>query len=188
MVSPSSDSTRHGRRWVSSQARARALSASSATASRRARPQAPAHAGEGRSQLRSSAGIASLARSALQPGSSLQGTSSQRARGWSIVPPMATGPAIVGRGRRFGARRLGRAGAPGAGGPEPEGLEQPTSTAAKPAASVPRMVPARRLAPWKVVDMWVILLEAVVALALLGGIVWWTMFAGRRRGERRDPD
>ena len=45
-----------------------------------------------------------------------------------------------------------------------------TSTAAKPAASVPRMVPARRLAPWKVVDMWVILLEAGVALALLGGI------------------
>ncbi len=50
------------------------------------------------------------------------------------------------------------------------------------------MVPARRLAPWKVVDMWVILLEAAVALALLVGIVWWTMFAGRRRGERRDED
>ena len=165
--------------------RARALSASSATASRRARPQAPAHAGEGRSQLRSSAGIASLARSALQPGSSLQGTSSQRARGWSIVPPMATGPAssaVAGGSVRAGSAR------PGAGGPEPDGLEQPTSTAAKPAASVPRMVPARRLAPWKVVDMWVILLEAGVALALLGGIVWWTMFAGRRRGERRDED
>jgi hypothetical protein len=36
--------------------------------------------------------------------------------------------------------------------------------------------------------MWVILLEALIALALLCGIVWWTMFAGRRRGERRDPD
>jgi hypothetical protein len=36
--------------------------------------------------------------------------------------------------------------------------------------------------------MWVILLEALVALALLGGIVWWTMFAGRHRGERRDED
>jgi len=34
--------------------------------------------------------------------------------------------------------------------------------------------------------MWVILLEALAALALLIGIVWWTMFAGRRRGERRD--
>jgi hypothetical protein len=50
------------------------------------------------------------------------------------------------------------------------------------------MVPARRLAPRKVVDMWVILLEAGVALLLLVGIVWWTMFAGRRRGERRDDD
>jgi hypothetical protein len=33
--------------------------------------------------------------------------------------------------------------------------------------------------------MWVILLEALGALALLGFIVWWTMFAGRRGGERR---
>ena len=36
--------------------------------------------------------------------------------------------------------------------------------------------------------MWVILLEAGVALVLLVGIVWWTMFSGRRRGERRDED
>ena len=34
--------------------------------------------------------------------------------------------------------------------------------------------------------MWVILLEAFGALAVLGLIVWWTMFAGRRNGERRD--
>ena len=33
--------------------------------------------------------------------------------------------------------------------------------------------------------MWVILLEAFAALAMLGAIVWWTMFAGRRGGERR---
>jgi len=33
--------------------------------------------------------------------------------------------------------------------------------------------------------MWVILLEALGALALLVAIVWWTMFAGRKRGERR---
>jgi hypothetical protein len=33
--------------------------------------------------------------------------------------------------------------------------------------------------------MWVILLEACGALALLLFIVWWTMFAGRRKGERR---
>ena len=34
--------------------------------------------------------------------------------------------------------------------------------------------------------MWVILLEALGALALLIFIVWWTMFAGRKKGERRD--
>jgi hypothetical protein len=34
--------------------------------------------------------------------------------------------------------------------------------------------------------MWVILLEALAALALLVFIVWWTMFADRTRGERRD--
>jgi len=50
LVSPSSDSTRHGRRFASSQARARASSASRATASRRASPQAAVQAGAGRSQ------------------------------------------------------------------------------------------------------------------------------------------
>ena len=34
--------------------------------------------------------------------------------------------------------------------------------------------------------MWVILLEAFGAMALLIGIVWWTMFSGRKNGERRD--
>ena len=33
--------------------------------------------------------------------------------------------------------------------------------------------------------MGVILLEAFAALAVLGAIVWWTMFAGRHRGERQ---
>ncbi|MGZ5130209.1 MAG: hypothetical protein ACXWCV_05830 [Caldimonas sp.] len=48
------------------------------------------------------------------------------------------------------------------------------------------MALAKRLAPWNAIVMWVILLEALGALALLGLIVWWTMFAGRHRGERRD--
>jgi hypothetical protein len=30
--------------------------------------------------------------------------------------------------------------------------------------------------------MWVVILEMLAALALLLFIVWWTMFAGRRRG------
>ena len=33
--------------------------------------------------------------------------------------------------------------------------------------------------------MWVILLEAFGALALLILIVWWTMFSGRDKGERK---
>jgi hypothetical protein len=36
--------------------------------------------------------------------------------------------------------------------------------------------------------MWLILLEALGALLLLIFIVWWTMFSGRKRGERRDQD
>ena len=32
--------------------------------------------------------------------------------------------------------------------------------------------------------MWLLILEALAALALLIGLVWWTMFSGRRRGER----
>lgn len=36
--------------------------------------------------------------------------------------------------------------------------------------------------------MWLILLEALGALLLLLGIVWWTMFSGRRRGERERHD
>jgi hypothetical protein len=36
--------------------------------------------------------------------------------------------------------------------------------------------------------MWLILLEALGALALLVLIVWWTMFSGRKNGERRDKD
>ena len=31
--------------------------------------------------------------------------------------------------------------------------------------------------------MLVILLEALLALVVLVAIVWWTMFAGRKRGE-----
>jgi hypothetical protein len=36
--------------------------------------------------------------------------------------------------------------------------------------------------------MGLILLEALGALVLLVGIVWWTMFSGRRRGERPKDD
>jgi hypothetical protein len=37
--------------------------------------------------------------------------------------------------------------------------------------------------------MLLILLEALLALVLLVGIVWWTMFSGRKKGEPlRDAD
>ena len=34
--------------------------------------------------------------------------------------------------------------------------------------------------------MWLVILEALAAGGLLVFIVWWTMFAGRQRGERRE--
>lgn len=36
--------------------------------------------------------------------------------------------------------------------------------------------------------MWLILLEAFGAGLVLVLIVWWTMFSGRKRGERRPPE
>jgi hypothetical protein len=64
---------------------------------------------------------------------------------------------------------------PGGGtGASGGGLEQ--------AVSVPRIAGAsRRRRMW---DMWVLFLEALGAVVLLVLIVWWTMFHGRRRGER----
>lgn len=40
-------------------------------------------------------------------------------------------------------------------------------------------------APGRIQPMWVILLEALAALLLLIGLVWWTMFSGRKGGERK---
>ena len=55
--------------------------------------------------------------------------------------------------------------------------------------SLPRIgTAASRLARAKALVMWVILLESFGALVLLLLIVWWTMFAGRSKGERRDDE
>jgi hypothetical protein len=35
--------------------------------------------------------------------------------------------------------------------------------------------------------MWLLILEALAALGLLLFIVWWTMFSGRRQGDRDEP-
>ena len=53
-------------------------------------------------------------------------------------------------------------------------------------AAIPRIPAASTLAAHrKAIDMWLILLEAFGALAVLVLIVWWTMFSGRRNGERK---
>ncbi|MEF9948988.1 MAG: hypothetical protein RR800_11685 [Comamonas sp.] len=36
--------------------------------------------------------------------------------------------------------------------------------------------------------MGLILLEALLALAILAAIVWWTMFSGRKKGELRSSE
>jgi hypothetical protein len=51
------------------------------------------------------------------------------------------------------------------------------------AASVPTIAATKGLN-----DMWLILLEALGALAILVFIVWWTMFAGRNKGERPNDE
>ena len=52
----------------------------------------------------------------------------------------------------------------------------------EPAESHPRIAIGSRVR--RSFDMWVLLLEAFGAVLLLGLIVWWTMFHGRRGGER----
>ena len=69
----------------------------------------------------------------------------------------------------------------GAAGGSGGGLEHATNE--------PRIATHSALAALrKTVNMWVILLEAFGAMALLLLIVWWTMFSGRRKGERTDRD
>jgi hypothetical protein len=62
------------------------------------------------------------------------------------------------------------------------GVEQAASNPRIDAAQARRRRPKRR----RTFDMWVIFLEAFGAVVLLVLIVWWTMFHGRRKGERAD--
>jgi hypothetical protein len=83
--------------------------------------------------------------------------------------------------------------APGTEGAAPGGVavagggEGNGGGGAEHAASTPRIAGHQRRRG-NDCDMWVIVLEALGALVLLVLIVWWTMFAGRRRGERRTPE
>jgi len=47
----------------------------------------------------------------------------------------------------------------------------------------PPTIQASALARRKEAFMLVIVLEALLALAVLLAVVWWTMFAGRKKGE-----
>jgi hypothetical protein len=120
-----------------------------------------------------------------QPGSSLQVAGIQRARARAIG--WATGAIDVAAAGTAGA---GMAGA--VAGAAVEGLGSRLSSGAggwdgvdeQPA--IPRIPAANRLAAHrKTTDMWLILLEAFGALVVLVLIVWWTMFSGRRNGERK---
>jgi len=59
------------------------------------------------------------------------------------------------------------------------GLAQPNNTATS-------ATKIRRCAHFENIVMVLILLEALAALAVIGLIVWWTMFSGRKNGERKD--
>jgi hypothetical protein len=58
------------------------------------------------------------------------------------------------------------------------------------AARPPRIAAARSLLPptKKTFIMGLLVLEALGALAVFVLIVWWTMFSGRKGGERRRDD
>ncbi len=59
-------------------------------------------------------------------------------------------------------------------------------------ASTPRIAAvnnhARQAGEPSFETMWIILLEAFAAGGLLVLIVWWTMFSGRSKGERKGHD
>lgn len=103
------------------------------------------------------------------------------------------------------------AGAALAGGTTAEGAGAGGGAGSGPllhAASTPRMAASSALREWRSSagpirfapgplaegdaspgnpTMWIIVLEAIGAGLLLVLIVWWTMFSGRKRGERRPP-
>ncbi|HEY8711121.1 MAG TPA: hypothetical protein VIM34_24360 [Burkholderiaceae bacterium] len=72
----------------------------------------------------------------------------------------------------------------------PAGTPASRSGGLEHAASNPRIAAinpyraGRRSTQRRAYDMWAILLEAFGAMLLLIVIVWWTMFHGRRKGER----
>ncbi|WP_407926744.1 hypothetical protein [Aquabacterium fontiphilum] len=64
--------------------------------------------------------------------------------------------------------------------PQPCSIPTIANMAARPAN---RRRPANPLLERSTDVMWLIVLEAMAALAVLLFLVWWTMFSGRRNGE-----
>ena len=129
------------------------------SASAQTAAQARCCSGAMRSHERRNARQASSGRSLAQPGRSDQAALTQREPRCSIV--------VVGAGLGAGVSML------------TGGDNQPHDASSN--AEVPTAARyARR--------MWLLLLEALGALLIFVFIVWWTMFSGRRGGERRDDD
>lgn len=142
-------------------------------------------------------------RSLSKPGSSLHDTGTQRARsrtigaapaarGGTAVPPMGgvvcAVPPVAGAVAAPVAPVRGNEAGGTDGAVEVAGGSAQPATMPRIAATAAPRTPVRhpRPAGSRALRMWVIFLEMLAALALLLFIVWWTMFAGRRRGERRD--
>ena len=159
------------------------MSASDAAPIPRAAAQTPVHGATARWQLAIQALQALPGLSAFQPGKSLHGTGTQRLVARLMVGAgavtAATGAAAAGSataaamGRGLGAGAAGKA----AGGVI--GLRaQPDSHA------LPTMIQTHL----ENTRMLLLLLEALLAGLLFIGIVWWTMFSGRKGGELPPPD
>jgi hypothetical protein len=126
------------------------------------------------------AGQNSAALSFDQPGSSAQSAATQRAGVGLLV---LTGGGLTGVGVGGG---LSWAGAGDWTGLLAHAASIPRIKASKAARKDGRKRAAGASRPNKgSIVMWLILLEALAALLALIFIVWWTMFSGRKNGERK---
>ena len=75
-------------------------------------------------------------------------------------------------------------GSVGAGGVEQAANKEARETRKNRAGTLRRVVYIRDMET----KMWILMVEAGVALFLLVFIVWWTMFAGRKDVDRKDDD
>ena len=100
--------------------------------------------------------------------------------------------AAVGAGGGAVAWGDGAGGSAGDVAVEPCGPRCSTGAGACPGGKAPQPVSAPRIDSPAAAShpraMWLIILEAMGALGLLIFIVWWTMFAGRAKGELPPDD